>query len=155
MTALPYMADPRFSMLRTACADTPRAQVATRLGVSAPVVTQVLNGTGAYGSGKASTAKLFIKVEATFGHWACPHLTEQGNDGTPQVITAARCRELAHRAVPTGSPRDLAHWQACRKCPHYVPTTPPTARAVVPRKPRPAEPAAPINPQPAQEGTAP
>jgi hypothetical protein len=154
-------------MLHTACTSTPRAQVATRLGVSAPVVTQVLNGTGAYGSGKASTAKLFIKVEATFGHWACPHLTEQSDSGAPQVITAARCRELAHRTVPTGSPRDLAHWQACRKCPHYVPTTPPVARPVVPRKHRPADAAAPaapqaapeaaqpITPQPAQEGTAP
>lgn len=163
MTAPTYMADPRFAMLKDACSDgTPRAQVATRLGVSAPVVTQVLNGTGAYGSGKASPAKLFIKVEATFGHWVCPHLTEQSDRGEPQIIIAARCRELAHRTVPTGSPRDLAHWQACRKCPHYVPTTPPQPRPVVPRKKRPADQAEPTasasaspDPQPAQEGTAP
>jgi hypothetical protein len=158
------MADPRYAMLRAACNGTPRAKVATRLGVSAAVVSQVLNGSGAYGSGKASTAKVFAKVEANFGHWPCPHLTEQSNDGQPQVITAARCRELAHRTVPTGSPRDLAHWQACRKCPHYLPTTPPTPRPVVPRKPRQAA-AAPIpastgpadidptpSTQPAQEG---
>lgn len=134
MTAPDYMADPAFAMLSAACNGTPRAQVAKRLGVSAPVVGQVLNGTGAYGSGKASTRKLFIKVEATYGHWACPHLTEQSQDGSPQVITAARCRELAHRAAPTGSPRDVAHWQACRQCKHQAATAPPVPRPKVPRK---------------------
>ena len=157
MTSPAYMADPAFAMLRAACEGARRAQVATRLGVSPPVVTQVLNGTGAYGSGQASTRKLFIKVEATFGHWACPHLTEQSNDGQPQVITAARCRELAHRTVPTGSPRDLAHWQACRKCPHYAPTAPPQPRPKVPRKGRQTIPAATAatTPETAPEGTQP
>jgi hypothetical protein len=156
------MADPRFAMLRLACDGAPRSQVAVRLGVSAPVVSQVLNGSGAYGSGKASTERLFVRVESTFGHWACPHLTEQSNDGMPQVITAARCRELAHRPAPTSSPRDLAHWQACRKCPHMGPTAPPVAKPVVPRKPRPgaADPARDPDPtpaihHPAQEGPAP
>lgn len=158
MTAPAYMAEPAFAMLRAACDGTPRAQVAKRLGVSPPVVGQVLNGTGAYGSGKASPRKLFLKVEATFGHWPCPHLTEQSEDGTPQVISAARCRELAHRAAPTGSPRDIAHWQACRKCPHQAATAPPVPRPKVPRKRQQATTPATTpetTPNPAQEGTAP
>lgn len=155
MTAPVYMAHPAFNMLRAACDGTPRAQVAKRLGVSAPVVGQVLNGTGAYGSGKASPRKLFLRVEAAYGNWACPHLTEQSQDGSPQVITAARCRELAHRAAPTGSPRDVAHWQACRQCPHQAATAPPVPRPKVPRKRQQAETAPATNPQPAQEGTKP
>ena len=148
------MLEPAFELLRAACQGTPRAQVAKRLGVSAPVVGQVLNGSGAYGSGKASPRKLFLRVEAAFGHWPCPHLTEQGATGEPQVISAARCAELAHRPAPTGSPRDVAHWQACRKCPHHAATQPPVPRPKVPRKRRQAEPAT-TDHQPAQEGNAP
>lgn len=152
MTAPAYMSEPAFAMLRDACAGSPRAQIAKRLGVSPPVVGQVLNGTGAYGSGKASPRKLFLRVEATFGHWPCPHLTEQSQDGTPQIISAARCRELAHRAAPTGSPRDVAHWQACRQCPHLGPTAPPLPRPKVPRKGRPATDSHQTTPTTAQEG---
>lgn len=159
MPDLPYMAEPGFALLVAACKDAPRAQVAKRLGVSAPVVGQVLNGSGAYGSGKASPRKLFARVEAAYGHWPCPHLTEQSEDGQPQVISASRCRDLAHRAAPTGSPRDIAHWQACRRCPHAAATTPPVPRPKVPRKRQPAatDPAAvpAITTQPAQEGNAP
>lgn len=149
-----YMGTPEFALLHRACQAAPRAKVALLLGVSAPVISQVLNASGAYGSGKASTKKLWIKVAGKYGHWACPHLTEQG-DGSPQVIDAARCRDLAHRAVPTGSPRDLAHWQACRKCAHFTPTAPPVPRPVVPRKPRITPPVpTPVNP-PALETSAP
>ena len=162
MADLPYMAEPGFALLRAACEGTPRAQVAKRLGVSAPVVGQVLNGSGAYGSGKASPRKLFLRVEAAYGNWPCPHLTEQSADGAPQVITAARCRELAHRPAPTGSPRDIAHWQACRQCPHHTATAPPVPRPKVPRRHRQADPdsthaagPAAVTPQPAQEVTAP
>ena len=138
MSAPAYMAEPWFNLLQRACQAEPRARVAARMGISAPVVGQVLNGSGLYGNGQASTRKVAIKVEHTFGHWPCPHLTEQG-DGAEQVITAARCREFAHRDAPTSSPRDIAHWQACRKCPHQALTAPPKPRPVVPRK-RAAEP---------------
>ena len=156
MTQPSYMAEPAFQLLRAASAAAPRSQVAKRLGVSPSVVGQVLNASGAYGSGKASPRKLFMRVEAAYGNWPCPHLTEQSATGQPEVITAARCSELAHRPAPTGSPRDIAHWQACRQCPHSAATAPPVPRPKVPRK-RQATAGVASDPatQPAQEGNGP
>jgi hypothetical protein len=50
------------------------------------------------------------------------------------VITAEQCRGYAHRPAPTGSPRDMQHWQACNACPHKALTAPPEPREVKPRK---------------------
>lgn len=128
-----YMQERWFLLLQAACAVRgAKARMAARMGYSEPVIYQVLNGTGLYGSGRASTARLAEKVLHLLGSYPCPHLTEQ--HGEPRVITADDCRAYAHRAPPIASPRDLAHWQACRKCPHAALAAPAPPRVVVPRK---------------------
>lgn len=130
----PYMQERWYSLLAAAVRASSGAEVARRLGVSAPTVYQVFNGTGLYGTGAASTARLSVKVLHVLGSYACPHLTEQS--GRERVITADQCRTYAHRPAPIGSPGDLAHWQACRKCPHRALSAPPTPRVPMPRKSR-------------------
>jgi hypothetical protein len=135
MTQPAYMQEPWFAMLRDACNRTGnKSEVAAKLGVSAPTVYQVLNGSGLYGSGQASTARLADKVLHQLGAYVCPHLSEQHNG--ERVITADECRGYAHRSPPIGSPRLLAHWQACLKCEHRAKSAPPEPRPVVPRKGR-------------------
>jgi hypothetical protein len=129
-----YMTEPWFPLLADACRRMPKKDVALALGVSAPVVSQAMNGSGKYGSGEASTEKLALKVMHTFGQYACPHLSEQSTDGQPVEITAEQCRGYAHRPAPTGSARDMRHWQACNTCPHKALTAPPAPREVKPRK---------------------
>lgn len=129
-----YKTEPWFALLQTACASQQRQKVAEILGVSAPLLSQVLNGSGKYGTGEASTTRLAERVTHTFGRYECPHLTEQ--NGASHIITSEECRAFAQRPAPSGSPRDMQHWQSCNACPHKVHTAPPVAREAKPRKPR-------------------
>lgn len=129
-----YENEPWFALLQTACQSQQRKKVAEILGISPPLLSQVLNGSGKYGSGEASTAKLADRVMHTFGRYDCPHLSEQ--NGEPHVITSDECRVFAHRPAPVGSPRDMQHWQSCNVCPHKAHTAPPVVREGKPRKPR-------------------
>lgn len=127
------MQEPWFALLMSRCtAGVRRTHIAKQLGLSSTTLSMVINGTGPYGEGKASTAKVADRVVHTFGRYACPHLTEQA--GENKVITAEECRAFAHCAAPTGSPRAMQHWQACRKCPHAASSAPPVPREPVPRK---------------------
>lgn len=132
MRRIPYMDEAWFALLEQACRQSSRTEMARRLGVAQPTVCQVLNGSGLYGTGQAGTARIAEKVVHLLGQYACPHLSEQ--NGMQRVISADECRVYAHRNPPIGSPRDLAHWQACRKCPHFALSAPPAERVVVPRK---------------------
>jgi hypothetical protein len=132
-----YKTEAWFQLLAAVCQRMKRKEVALALGVSAPQVSQVLNGSGKYGSGEAGTDKIAEKVMHTFGQYACPHLSAQSGFGEQAVeITAEQCRAYAHRPAPTGSPRDMQHWQACNSCPHKAHTAPPAPREVKPRKAR-------------------
>lgn len=136
------MDEPWFAMLRQAAAGHKRSWVAVYLGVSGSTVTQVLNGTGLYGTGKASTHRIADKVIHKFGQFECPHLTERF--GEPRVISADECRTHAHRATPPiGSPQALLHWRACNGCQHKPLSAPGT-----PREPKPRRKAIPIHPLP-------
>lgn len=128
--ALAYMSEPWFALLQSRTEGQQRTQVAKQLGISAGALSQVLNGSGEYGKGTASTARIADKVVHTYGRYVCPHLTEEAG-GEQQVITAEQCRGYAHRAAPR-TPRDMQHWQACRQCPHKAASAPP-----VPREPQP------------------
>lgn len=148
MSAPDYMSEPWFALLRDACERLDsNVLVAGALGVSAPLVGQVLNGSGAYGRGEASTRRIAERVLNTYGNWPCPYLT----DGEPveHVISAEQCRGYAHRDAPTRSPRDLAHWRACQSCPRKERTAPPAPRVVVPRGKRRGADAAASDPVPA------
>ena len=131
-----YMVEGWFQLLVEACKRMKRKDVALALGVSAPVVSQVLNGSGKYGSGEAATEKLATKVMHTLGSYPCPHLSQQNSAGEQVVITAERCKQYAHRPAPSGSPRDMQHWQACNTCPHKALSAPAPAREIKPRKNR-------------------
>lgn len=139
---LAYQQEPWFQMLRDAVnAGTQRA-VSKQLGLSDATVSQVLNGTGLYGTGTASTKRIAERVVNTYANWPCPFLGEEGE----RVISAAECRSYAHRDAPTTSPRDLQHWRACRECPMKSRSAPPEVRVSSPRPKAQAEPVA-ANPQ--------
>ncbi|SDD57070.1 hypothetical protein SAMN05192589_107138 [Paracidovorax valerianellae] len=142
-----YMQQPWFALLSSRCEGAKRTDVARQLGISGAALSQVLNGSGKYGEGKASTAHIASRVEHTFGRYTCPHLTEEAG-GEPQAVSAEQCRAFAHRSPPTGSPRAMQHWQACRQCPHKAASAPPQQRPVVPRK------AIPISVQPMEASDA-
>lgn len=129
-----YQSEPWFALLQGAVASSSQQSVATQLGVSTATMSQILRGTGLYGSGKASTERVAKRVKDTYGQWLCPFLSE---DDAPREITSAQCRALAHRPTPTTSPRDLTHWRACQVCPMKQRSAPPLAR---PHKPRPRQP---------------
>lgn len=129
-----YIDQPWFTILQDATQRMQRSKVAEALGVSAPTISQVLNGSGKYGSGEASTAKLAERVIHVFGRYPCPYLTEQ--NGQTHVIDADTCRAHAHRPAPAGSPRDMQFWQACNQCQHKAHTAPHTPREVKPRTQR-------------------
>lgn len=134
MNTAPYQDEPWFKLLKDRCTALPRAKVAELLGLSAPTLSQVLNASGKYGTGEASTERVASRVTHTFGRYECPHLTEQAEAGTRVSVTADECRFYAHRPAPIGSPRDIQHWQACRQCPHKAASAPPQPREVKPRK---------------------
>ena len=130
-----YMQQPWFALLRARAGSTTRTQISAELGVSVPMVSQLLNGGGLYGSGRASTGRIAERVAHVYGRYECPHLTaEEG--GAPQIVTADDCRIYAHRPAPVGSPRAMQHWQECRRCPHFEPSAPPVAKPVRHRKPK-------------------
>lgn len=128
-----YITQEWYTMLRAQTNTMTRASVAQLLKISAPQLSQVLNGSGKYGSGTASTTKLAEKVLHTFGRYVCPHLSSE-SPGPVVVVTAQECKAYAHQPAPTGSPRAMQHWQACRTCSHAKLTAPTAQRAVVPRK---------------------
>ena len=126
---LSYQQEPWFALLLSRTEGTQRSQVAKQLGISPATLSQVLNGSGLYGTGQASTERIADKVTHTFGRYTCPHLTEEAA-GEPQVVTAEQCRGYAHSAPPTGSPRAMQHWRHACQCPHKAACAPPVPRAI-------------------------
>lgn len=125
-----YVTEHWYTLLRAQSERSTRAKTAAALNISAPMLTQVLNGTGKYGSGTASTAKLGIKVMHVFGRYVCPYLSSEGQQ---LELEASQCKDYAHRAAPTGSPRAMQHWQACRTCVHAEHTAPKAPKPIVKR----------------------
>ena len=100
-----YMQQEWFALLRARCAHTPRARVAQQLGVSAPTLSQVLNGSGLYGTGQASTQRVAERVTHAFGRYPCPYLSAEAG-WAEQWVSVVQCRAYAHRPAPTSSPRE-------------------------------------------------
>lgn len=116
---LPYMTEPWFDLLRSACQAHGVSGVAQILGVSRPAVSMVLNGCGPYGRGQASTQQFGRRVQQFFdGTFECPFLTQF--TGEPRRITGTQCRDYAYREPPTTNPHEGRHWRACRTCPQRV-----------------------------------
>lgn len=93
-------------ILRQAVEDNPRgiAGVAEQIDVSRTALSLVLGG-----KYPAKADRIAARVLDTYARIDCPHLGE--------TVTQAQCREFAHRAAPTNSPRDMRHWRACQACP--------------------------------------
>lgn len=132
MTEQAYMREPWFDLLSQACKRESRHAVALRLGLSDSVISQVMNGSGLYGSGKASTSKVADRVTHKFGSFECPHLSQ--HHGEVRMISATECRNYAHRSAPTNSPQALTHWRACNACPHKPLSAPAPPREVRKRR---------------------
>lgn len=90
------------------------SKTAQRIGVSRSALSQILNGVGPYGTGKASTAKVEEKVMNTIGLVNCPFLSDY--HGKEHKITGLECRDYAYGKAPTSSPRQMQHWRACQAC---------------------------------------
>lgn len=116
---LPYMSEPWFAVLRHEIETTSMTHVATRLGVSRGAVSQVFNGTGLYGDGKASAARFGERVSKLINQMRCPFLTQ--STGEEHWISGEQCRDYAYRECPTTSSLATRHWQSCRQCPDRVP----------------------------------
>ncbi|NYZ17030.1 LacI family transcriptional regulator [Azospirillum sp. RWY-5-1] len=93
------------ALLREEAARTSAAEAARRIGYSRPAVSMALAGTYKGGLGRLADAVL-----ATLGGVACPHLG--------RTITPRDCADFAGRPMPTASRAAVAHWRACRACPH-------------------------------------
>lgn len=133
-----YQTLPWFALLQTVCSSRQRVKVAEMLGISPAALSQVLNGSGKYGTGEAKTDRIGERVIHVFGRYECPHMSAER--GEPTVIEAAACAINAHRPAPVGSPRDMQFWQACNGCAHKAASAPPAQREHKPRGPRkPAE----------------
>ena len=65
----PYMSESWFELLQQRTEGQQRTQVAKTLGISPATLSQVLNGSGEYGKGTASTARVADKVVHTFGRY--------------------------------------------------------------------------------------
>ena len=116
MTTLPKLEAEWMRILRADIEATGSiSKTAKRIGVSRPAISQILNGIGHYGSGRASTARVEEKVMHTIGMVACPFLTEY--HGAEHRITGLQCREYAYRDnPPINNPREMQHWRACQGC---------------------------------------
>ncbi|MGB6053773.1 MAG: hypothetical protein WBG17_00890, partial [Burkholderiaceae bacterium] len=89
------------------------AKTAARVGISRAALSQIINGIGPYGTGKASTERVAKRVMNTIGRIVCPFLTAY--HGKETRITGLECRDYAYRVnPPTNSPREMQHWRACQ-----------------------------------------
>lgn len=119
MSLKPYMAEPWYALLQQAVRDSSMTAIAARLDVSRGAVSQVINGTGLYGTGSAGTKRFGERVMKMLSQMRCPFLSETA--GEQRFISGEECRAYAFREAPTNSPLANRHWRACRECPSRVP----------------------------------
>lgn len=100
-----YMAEPWFDQLKSACDERGVVAVAAELGFANHSGTsRVLNGS--YGD----TRRFAKRVQERLGGVHCPH--------TGQREPRSLCLTQMASQPPTHNPYKLAHWHACRRCPH-------------------------------------
>lgn len=92
-------------LLEEAVAASNITQVAAKLKLSRPAVSQVLSGTYA-----AKTDRIRDRVLEVFWRIECPHLSTD--------ISTAECNQYSNSTVPTSSPRAMQHWRTCQTCPN-------------------------------------
>lgn len=98
------------TLLRQAVADAGRGgitRVATRLGVSRPYVSQVLNGLRPQIPAEFA-ARVIDRLHVVAQCPACNNLPQ------PRI----ECRRLSHGPAPTHNPLAMRIWKTCQTCPH-------------------------------------
>ncbi|MCU0963570.1 MAG: helix-turn-helix transcriptional regulator [Burkholderiaceae bacterium] len=87
--------------------------VAERLGVSRPYVSRITTGHIPQASGQ------FVqRVVDTYMQVQCPHLD--------RLLPPGQCRSYAGRTyAQLNGAQEVAHWRACRRCPHNTLLRPP------------------------------
>jgi hypothetical protein len=133
-----YITAPWYTLLVATCHKRKRHLVAKELGVSAPLISQVLNGSGKYSTGEASTQRLAQRVLHSYAPFECPYLSADA--GKQVLIDAQQCRGHAHRAAPVSNPHHMQHWQACHQCEHREWAAPVQPRPLIKRGARAANP---------------
>lgn len=105
MTNRDYMAEPWFELLQKEVAERGVSAVATELGYNNHSGTsRVLKGS--YGD----VTKFAQRVQERLGGVQCPHMGQR--------VPKSLCLEQMAAEPPTHNPYKLAHWHACRRCPH-------------------------------------
>lgn len=105
----PYMDTAWFAGLMDEVRRSSKTAVARKLGFDRASISQICNGCGPYGSGKASTKNIELAYRRVYEQLTCPHTNGQ--------VGIDHCRSTSLRAAPTHNPRQMQQWQACQLCP--------------------------------------
>lgn len=108
-----YMDTTWFAGLMDEVRRTSKTAVADTLGFNRSTISQICNGCGPYGEGRASTESIELAYRRQFKQLTCPHTQGQ--------VGIVHCREIALRAAPTHNPMQMLQWQACQQC-QFKPT---------------------------------
>lgn len=104
----PYMDTAWFAGLMDEVRRASKTAVAQKLGFNRSSISQVINGCGPYGDGRASTANIEMAYRRQYEQLTCPH--------TQMQVGIVHCRETALRNAPTHNPLQMQQWQACQQC---------------------------------------
>lgn len=135
----PYMDTDWFAGLMEEVRRSSKTAVATRLGFGRASISQICNGCGLYGDGRASTKNIELAYRREYEQLTCPHTQKQ--------VGVSHCRETALRAAPTHNPMQMLQWQACQQCQYK-----PDGAAGEPTQPRKALKSAKPDEEPQQAG---
>ncbi len=106
MSAPIYQHEPWYQLLQQSVSAVGVSATARRLGYRNHTGTS-LALKGCY---RGDIGPFAARVQEKLGQVACPH--------TGSTLPLADCHSLALAAAPTHNPLRLAHWRACRNCPH-------------------------------------
>lgn len=103
-----YMSEAWFAGLMHEVAQSSKAAVGVKMGIKRTVISQVCNGCGPYGDGRASVKRIEVAYLRAFEQIVCTH--------TQKEVGIDYCRDMALRQAPTQNPMRMMHWQSCQSC---------------------------------------
>jgi transcriptional regulator with XRE-family HTH domain len=117
MNAPGYMDERWFVLLRAACRGRRQAAIAARLGLSGGTVSQVLNGTGKYGTGQATTTRIARRVLEVLGHGGdgpagAKPFRHAADHAAGSVLARRICATLRKEGGWWSAPNLARHWSS-------------------------------------------
>lgn len=103
-----YFSAPWFQVLKSEIAASNITKVAEKIGVARTSLSVFMNGSGLYGSGKASPRNMEIRFRQAYEKLSCPHTQKQ--------VGIEHCRAVALCSPPNHNPLKMMQWQACQQC---------------------------------------